>query len=225
MAGARRIIVDGYNVIRTNPSGSRIELAGGGAAARQWLVDLCRRAMRPQEQWYIVFDGDGGGEAADSAGALLTVRFAAPLSADALIRDMAGDALAAGTDCLIVSSDGEVRAEGCALQDSAGFYDYLLRSGVKKAAAPPDGAAEIIEKLLAYLSECGHIKKGVIMSEALRAALKELLTYFVAEKAKPQKIARDVEQLLREGMRLFPEPDAEKAVFRNIKHFFEKHAG
>jgi len=225
MTSVRRIIIDGYNVIRTNPSGSRIELAGGGAAARQWLVDLCRRAMRPQEQWHIIFDGDGGGEAGDSSGAQLSVRFAAPLTADALIRDMAADALATGIDCLIVSSDGEVRAHGCALQDSGSFYDYLLRRGGKKAASPPDRAAEIIDKLLAYLSECGHIKKGVTLSAELRDALGELLRYFGAEKIKPQKIARDAEQLLREGMQLSPSPDTEKSVFRNMKHFFEKHAG
>ena len=221
----RRIIIDGYNVIRTNPSGSRIELASGGAAARLWLVDLCRRAMMPGEQWDIVFDGDGSGGAGDSAGALLSVRFAAPLTADALIRDMAFDAAATGSDCLIVSTDREVRLDGCAFQDSAGFYDYLLRRGAKKSAAPQDAAPEIIDKLLAYLEECGHIKKGVFISAALRDALKELLRYFAAEKVKPQKIARDVEQMLREGMRLSPEHDTEKAVFRNIKHFFEKVTG
>ena len=225
MTGARRIIIDGYNVIRTNPSGSRIEQAGGGAAARQWLVDLCRRAMTAGEQWHIVFDGDGTGEAFDSAGVLLTVRFAAPLTADALIRDMAFDAAATGSDCLIVSSDGEVRAEGCALQDSGVFYDSLLRCAGKKGAGSIDTAPEIIDKLLAYLAECGHIKKGVFISAELRAALKEFFRYFAAEKVKPQKIARDVEQLLREGMRLIPEPDTEKTVFRNIKYFFEKHAG
>ena len=225
MTGARRIIIDGYNVIRTNPSGSRIELASGNAAARQWLVDLCRRAMMPGEQWHIVFDGDGSGEAADSPGAQLCVRFAAPRTADALIRDMAFDAAATGSDCLIVSSDREVRHEGCAFQDSAGFYDYLLRCGGKQGAAPPDAAPEIIDKLLAYLAECGHIKKGEFISAALRDALNQLLRYFAAEKVKPQKIARDVEQMLREGMRITPEPDTEKAVFRNIKHFFEKVAG
>jgi hypothetical protein len=186
---------------------------------------LCRRATAAGEQWHIVFDGDGRGEARDSAGAQLSVRFAAPRTADALIRDMAGDALATGIACLIVSSDGEVRLDGCAFQDSAGFYDALLRRAVKKAAAPPDRAAEIIDKLLAYLSECGHIKKGVLIPSELRNALRQLLTYFGAENVKPQKIARDVEQLLREGMRLSPDPDTEKEVVRNIKYFFEKHTG
>lgn len=225
MTGARRIIIDGYNVIRTNPSGSRIEHDRGGTAARQWLVDLCRSAMAGGDHWQIVFDGDGTGEACDSAGAQLSVRFAAPLTADELIRDLAADAVATGSRCLIVSSDREVRLAGCGFQDSAAFYDWLLRHARQRYPKATDAAPEIIDKLLAYLTECGHIKKGEFVSAALRDALKEMIRYFAAEKIKPQKIARDIEQLLREGLRFSPAPDPEKAVFRNIKHFFEKVAG
>lgn len=223
MSAAGRIIIDGYNVIRTNPSGERIERTGGGAAARQWLVALCRRAMAPGEQWFVVFDGDGTGQALDSGGAQLTVRFAAPASADALIRDMARDSLAAGPGCLIASSDGEVRVDGCAVQDSAAFYDFLLRRGAKKNRAPDSGAADTAEKLLAYLAKCGHIQAGAFIPAGLREGLRELLRYVAAERVRPQKIARDAERLLREGLRLSPDPDTEKAVFRTIKHFFEKH--
>ncbi len=225
MTGARRIIIDGYNVIRTNPSGSRIEQDKGGTAARQWLVDLCCSAMTSGERWQIIFDGDGSGEACDSSGAQLSVRFAAPRTADELIRDLAADAVATGSQCLIVSSDREVRLESCAFQDSAAFYDWLLRHAGQHNPEASDTAPEMIDKLLAYLAECGHIDKGAFISEALRDALNEMVRYFAAEKIKPQKIARGAEKLLREAVRLSPDPDPEKAVFRNIKHFFEKVAG
>ena len=224
MSGTRRILIDGYNVIRTNPTGSRIEQAGGGASARQWLIDLCRRAIRDSEHWHVVFDGDGAGETRAVAGAQLTVRFAAPQTADALIRDMASDAAAMGAACLIVSSDHQVRLEGCEFQDSADFYDHLLRH-VRKDGEPDCGAKEKIDGLLANLAECGHIKMGAFIPQGLRRSMRELLEYSAAEKVKPPKIARDMERLLRESVRLFPEPDPQRSAFRSIKVFFEKHAG
>jgi predicted RNA-binding protein with PIN domain len=121
MPPARRTIIDGYNVIRTNPSGSRLEQSQGGEAARQWLIGHCLRALPPGEQWAVVFDGDGIGSCRDSGGATLTVRFAAPQTADEMIRDMGFHAAALGANCLIVSSDNDVRIDGCAFQDSSGF--------------------------------------------------------------------------------------------------------
>ena len=223
MPHARRTIIDGYNVIRTNPSGSRIEISQGGDAARQWLIDLCCRAIKAGEQWIMVFDGDGIPFSHDAGSATLAVRFAAPQTADDMIRDLAFHTLSVGVDCLIVSSDNEVRLDGCAFQDSNGFYDYLLRHAGRESAKPSDPSDRIVEKLLAYLTECGNIEAGAFIASATRAALKELLTYFAAEKFKPQKIARAVESMLREAVKLMPNPDHEKIIFRNIKSFFEKN--
>jgi len=223
MTRAKRTIIDGYNVIRTNPSGSRIELSRGGEAARQWLFDLCCRAIVPGEQWTVVFDGGGIPSSHDAGGATLMVRFAAPQTADEMIRDMAFHAASLGVDCLIVSSDNEVRLEGCAFQDSSTFYDYLLRHAGRESAPPPNAAGQRVEKLLAYLTECGNIERGAFIAAATRTALRELLMYFTAEKHKPQKIARAVESILRDGVKLIPTPDHEKIVFRNIKSFFENN--
>ena len=227
MPRAKRTIIDGYNVIRTNPSGARIEETRGGEAARQWLIDLCCHAIMPGEQWTVVFDGDGIASSHDVGGAKLTVRFAAPQTADDLIRDMAFHGAAVGVNCLIVSSDNDVRLEGCAFQDSGGFYDYLLRHAGRKSAHPVevDDAGRTVEKLLAYLAECGNIERGAFIAAATRAALRELLTYFAVETCKPQKIACAVESMLRDGTRLIPSPDHEKIIFRNIKSFFEKNTG
>jgi hypothetical protein len=222
MSLAKRAIIDGYNVIRTNPSGSRIEESRGGDAARQWLLDLCCRAIMPGEQWAVVFDGDGIPSSHDAGGAMLTMRFAAPQTADEMIRDMAFHAVSLGVNCLIVSSDNEVRLEGCAFQDSGDFYDYLLRHAGLESVLPVDAAGRTVEKLLAYLAECGNIERGVFVAAAMHDALKELLTYFAAENCKPQKIARAVESMLRDGVKLIPNPDREKIIFRNIKSFFEK---
>ncbi len=223
MPRARRTIIDGYNVIRTNPSGSRIEESRGGDAARQWLINLCGLAIMPGEQWTVVFDGDGAPSSHDAGGATLTVRFATPQTADEMIRDMAFHGASVGVSCLIVSSDNEVRVEGCAFQDSSSFYDYLLRHASRESIPPLDAADGIVEKLLAYLTECGNIERGVFIAAATQDALRGLLTYFAAEKHKPQKIARAVESMLREAMKVIPTPDHEKIIFRNIKSFFEKN--
>ena len=220
---AKRTIIDGYNVIRTNPSGSRIEESRGGDAARQWLIDLCCRAIMPGEQWTVVFDGDGAPSSHDAGGVNLTVRFAAPQTADEMIRDMAFHAASLGVNCMIVSSDNEVRLEGCAFQDSSDFYDYLLRHAGRESVQPVDAAGRTVEKLLAYLAECGNIERGAFIAAATRAALGELLRYFAAETCKPQKLARAVESMLREAMKVIPTPDHEKIIFRNIKSFFEKN--
>jgi hypothetical protein len=222
MPPARRTIIDGYNVIRTNPSGARLEQTQGGEAARQWLIDLCLRALPNGEQWTVVFDGDGIGLSRDAGGAEFSVRFAAPQTADEMIRDMGFHAAALGASCLIVSSDNDVRTDGCAFQDSSGFFDHLLRHAGRRSAKPADDAGPAAEKLLAYLAECGHIKSSDCVPAETRDALRELIRYFAAERQKPQKIARAVESMLREGLRLAPEHDTEKAVFRNIKNFFEK---
>lgn len=222
MPPAKRIIIDGYNVIRTNPSGSRLEQSQGGEAARQWLIDLCFRAAEPGEQWTVVFDGDGIGESRDEGAATLSVRFAAPQTADEMIRDLGFHAAALGACCLIVSSDNDVRVDGCAFQDSSSFYDHLLRLSGRQSAQPADDAGRIAEKLLAYLADCGHIKSGDFIPATTRDALKVFFRYFCDENHKPQKIAREVESMLREGVRLLPDPDPEKAVFRNIKSFFDK---
>jgi hypothetical protein len=223
MPPARRIIIDGYNVIRTNPSGSRLEQAKGGDAARQWLIGLCSRAMQSGEHWTVIFDGDGIGSSSDAGGATLTVRFAVPQTADEMIRDTGFHAAALGADCLIVSSDNAVRIDGCAFQDSSGFYDHLLRHAGRQPAKPADDTLLMVDKLLAYLEDCGHIQSGHCLPAAAREALMVFFRYFGDGSHKPQKIAREVESMLREGIRLVPEPDTEKAVFRNIKSFFEKN--
>jgi len=223
MPPGRRTIIDGYNVIRTNPSGSRMEQVQGGEAARQWLIDHCVRALPPGEHWSVVFDGDGIGSSRDADGATLTVRFAAPQTADEMIREMGFHAAALGASCLIVSSDNDVRIDGCSFQDSGDFYDYLLRHAGRQSAQPADDAGRRTEKLLAYLAECGHIKSGDSIPAATRDALRAFFRYFGQQNHKPQKIAREVESLLREGVRLVPDPDPEKAAFRNIKGFFEKN--
>lgn len=222
MPPVRRTIIDGYNVIRTNPSGSRLEQVQGGEAARQWLIDICMRALPAGEQWAVVFDGDGIGLSREANGATLAVRFAAPQTADEMIRDMGFHAAALGLNCLIISSDNDVRVDGCGFQDSSAFYDNLLRHAGMQNVKPADDAGRRAEKLLAYLADCGHIKTGDFIPAATRDAIVELIRYFAAEKPKPQKIAREVESLLREGVRVMPQTDPEKAVFRTIKSFFEK---
>jgi predicted RNA-binding protein with PIN domain len=223
MTEMKRVIIDGYNVIRTNPTGSRIELVQGNDAARQWLINLCCRALKAGDLWSVVFDGDDLPSSYDAGGGTLTVRYAAPLTADEMIRELAFHAVSVGVLCTIASSDQAVRAEGCSSLDSSAFYDYLLRHSGREIKRPGDDAPQIVEKLLAYLSACGNLQRGAAVQAATRSALEELIRYFAAEKPKPQKIARDVENMLRESVQLIPCPDQEKTVFRNIKNFFEKN--
>jgi hypothetical protein len=214
-----RIIIDAYNVIRTNPGGKCIEEAQGSLKARQWLIDLCRKSLRSGEEWVLVFDGDGDAAVETAAGAALTVRFSAPRTADEVVREYGDDAVALHIPARIVSSDRDVQVPGCERQDSTAFLDFAT----KRASAPPrlktPSKAECAEKIIQALQAVGAALPGAAQGRRFRDELEELLSYFYARKMPPQKMARDTEKFLRDRLGLKPDPH--KVLFRALKQVLE----
>lgn len=214
-----RIIIDAYNVIRTNPGGKRIEEVHGNQKAREWLISLCRNSLGNGEEWVLVFDGDGVAAIESVAGAILAVRFSAPRSADEVIREYGEDAVALHIPARIVSSDREVQVPGCDRQDSASFIDFIAKRNAApqrpKAPSKPDRA----EKIIKALQDIGAVRPGAGLDRRFKDELMELLSYLYTRKIAPQKMARDIEKFLRERLAL--QPDPQKEVFRAIKKVLE----
>ena len=214
-----RIIIDAYNIIRTNPESKGIEEVHGNQKARDWLIDLCRGVLRNGEEWILVFDGDGAAAVESMGGGSLAVRYSAPRSADEVIRECGEDAVALHIPARIVSSDREVQVQGCDRQDSASFIDFVT----KRTAIPPrqkaPSKAEQAEKIITALQAHGAISPGARVDRRLKDELVELISYLCARKLPPQKMARDIEKFLRDRLAL--QPDPQKEVFRSIKKVFE----
>jgi predicted RNA-binding protein with PIN domain len=214
-----RIIVDAYNVIRTNPASNRIEAVQGNQRARDWLISACRTAVASGEEWVLVFDGAGDACAEATGGGRLAVRFSAPRTADEVIRECGEDAVALNIPARIVSSDREVQVTGCDRQDSASFIDFIAkRSAVPQRPKAPS-KAEQAEKIIHALQEQGAVSSGIRVDRRLKDELVELISYLCARKLPPQKMARDIEKFLRDRLALPPDP--QKEVYRVIKKVLE----
>jgi predicted RNA-binding protein with PIN domain len=210
-----RIIVDAYNIIRTNPASKRIEEEQGNKRARDWLISSCRAAVVSGEEWVLVFDGDGDAAIAASGGGSLAVRFSAPRSADEVIRECGEDAVALHIPARIVSSDREVQVPGCDRQDSASFISFLAKRNASPQRPKGPSKAERAEKIITALQEHGAVSPGARVDRRLKDELVELISYLCARKIAPQKMARDIEKFLRDRLAL--QPDPQKEAYRTIK--------
>lgn len=131
-----RIIIDAYNVISTNPEGKHIEDRQGNLQAREWLFNMCRDAVRKDEEWMLIFDGAGAAAAEQVHAGSLMVRYAAPRLADEVIRELGEDAQALKIPARIISSDNEVQVSGCEQMDSASFIEFVKKRKVKNQGLP-----------------------------------------------------------------------------------------
>ena len=215
-----RIIIDAYNVIRTNPEGKRIEEQQGNLHAREWLLNLCRDAVRNGEEWILVFDGAGAAAAEKINGGSLMVRYSAPRTADEVIRELGDDATALKIPTRIVSSDSEVQVSGCEQQDSASFIEFVKKRKVKGERPKAPSKRDIAEKILKTLAERRHVAAGNV-SNNLKDGLIELISYLCARELTAQKMAREIEKYLRERLPIQPTPDHQKEVFRTIRQCLE----
>jgi predicted RNA-binding protein with PIN domain len=210
-----RIIIDAYNVIRTNPASKRVETEQGNQQARDWLISVCRAAVGSGEEWVLVFDGDGDTAMVAAGGGSLAVRFSAPRSADEVIRECGEDAVALHMPARIVSSDREVQVQGCDRQDSASFIDFVAKKTAALQRPRTPSKAERAEKIIKALQGQGAISAGERVDRRFQDELVELISYLSARKLPAQKMARDIEKFLRDRMAL--QPDPQKEVFRTIK--------
>jgi predicted RNA-binding protein with PIN domain len=215
-----RIIIDAYNVIRTNPESKRIEDQQGNLPAREWLLNMCRDAVRKDEEWMLIFDGAGAAAAEQTNAGSLMVRYAAPRTADEFIREMGEDARALQIPARIISSDSEVQVSGCEQQDSASFLEFLKKRKAKGARPKAPSKKDIAEKILKTLADKKHAAAGNI-SNNLQNSLVELISYLYARELTAQKMAREIEKYLRERIPMQPTPDLQKEVFRAIRQSLE----
>ncbi len=165
-----RIIIDAYNVIRTNPESKRIEDQQGNLQAREWLLNLCRDAVRNGEEWILVFDGAGAAAAEKINAGSLMVRYSAPRTADEVIRELGEDARALKIPARIISSDREVQVSGCEQQDSASFLEFLKKRKVKGERPKAPSKKDIAEKILKTLADKKHAAAGNISNNLQRFA-------------------------------------------------------
>jgi predicted RNA-binding protein with PIN domain len=214
-----RIIIDAYNIIRTNPESKGIEEVHGNQKARDWLIDLCRGVLRNGEEWILVFDGDGAAAVESMGGGSLAVRFSAPRSADEVIRECGEGAVALHIPARIVSSDREVQVQGCDRQNSASFIDFVAKRNAAPQRPKAPSKAERAEKIIKDLQAHGAISPGARVDRRFQDELVELISYLCARKVTPQKMARAIEKFLRDRLALQPDPQRE--VFRIIKMVLE----
>ena len=214
-----RIIMDAYNIIRTNPESKGIEEVHGNQKARDWLIDLCRGVLRNGEEWIIVFDGDGAAAVESMGGGSLVVRYSAPRSADEVIRECGEDAVALHIPARIVSSDREVQVQGCDRQDSASFIEFVIKRTVIPPRQKAPSKAALAENIIKALQGHGTVRPGTRFDRRLQDELVELISYLYARKISPQKMARDIEKFLRDHLGLKPDP--QKKALRAIKQALE----
>ncbi len=219
-----RIIIDAYNVIRTNPESKRMEDQQGNLQSRSWLLNMCRDAVRSGEEWILVFDGAGTAAAEQTNAGSLMVRYSAPRTADEVIRELGEDTIALKIPARIISSDNEVQVSGCEQQDSTLFVEFAKKRKAKGERPKSPSKKDIADKILKTLVEKRHIAAGKI-SNNLKDALVELISYLYARELTAQKMAREIEKYLRERMPVQPTPDNQKQVFRTIKGCLETYKG
>ena len=107
----REILVDGYNIIKNDPSLHAMEVKNF-AAARKLLIDLLvNRYRHTPHQVIVVFDGDGACEQVSHDRRVRIIYSRYGQTADRVIMRLAAEARAAGREVEMFSDDGEIRAE------------------------------------------------------------------------------------------------------------------
>ncbi len=106
----RRVIVDGYNVIKQDPDLSELERKGLEIARQALLARLRSHRYLRGDEIIVVFDGQGGRATTQVIDGIRLVFSGANESADLMILRLA-DATPADTPVLVLSEDLEVRRE------------------------------------------------------------------------------------------------------------------
>lgn len=107
----REILVDGYNIIKNDPSLHATEVKNFAAARKQLIDLLVNRYRHTPHQVIVVFDGDGASEQVSSDRRVRIIYSRYGQTADRVIMQLAAEARAAGREVEMFSNDGEIRAE------------------------------------------------------------------------------------------------------------------
>jgi predicted RNA-binding protein with PIN domain len=219
---ARRVFIDGTNVIRTNLSLARVESERGIVAAEKELLRLVREYQLREgspDEYMVAFDGIGEGTGDfEYEGAILVV-YSIGRTADEVIMDAVSDALALNLDTLIVSSDAGVRVEGSPAFRAEDFYDELIRRTPEYSVVDK---SEESQRLISRLVDAGHLPQNARNDRKLSADLASLLEYFALRMIAPNKLTKKLETFFRENSTVSPSPDPQKLFFRTLKSWLEK---
>lgn len=105
------ILVDGYNVIKNDPSLHAIEVKNLAAARKQLIDQLVSRYRHTPHHVIVVFDGDGASEQVSHDRRVRIIFSRYGQTADRVIMRLAAEARTAGREVEMFSNDGEIRAE------------------------------------------------------------------------------------------------------------------
>ncbi len=214
-----RFLIDGTNLIRSNPSLDKLERIEGSHASRERLIELVK-AMADREKkrfWLIVFDGPGDVDAERRD--RVDVRYSGAQTADELIMEAARNALAVGAKVIIVSSDNELTIDGAQTIKSQDFYDELV--SFTKAPKEDDSTQKAL-RMIEYLIEKGNLPSGILKDSKRIRDLAQHLDYYSQGEMSSQKLAKKVEGILRKTGILGDAPDPQKEVYRNLKEYFQQ---
>jgi uncharacterized protein len=135
----RDILVDGYNIIKRDPSFQTLA-AKNLAAARQLLINqLINRYRHTPHQVIVVFDGNGTNEQTIHDRRVRIIYSRAGETADSVIARLATTAQAAGREVEIFSDDIEVQTSVARQGGGARPAGQLT----KHLNAPPSGLARL----------------------------------------------------------------------------------
>ncbi len=215
-----RCMIDGTNLIRSNPSLEKLEREKGSRASREKLIEMVVKLARREAEtiWLLVFDGPGDVDA-EKRGAI-DVRYSGAQTADSLILQAAEDALAMDDHVRIVSSDNEVSIPGAEVVKSQDFYDELTAHAPTPAPEKADPKQKAL-KILEFLAKEGIISVKSVYDPVLRDSLRGYLDYYAQGDLPPQKLAKKIETFFRDAVKLNPDPDPQKVVYRKLKKYFE----
>ena len=105
------ILVDGYNVIKNDPSLHAIEVKSLATARQQLIDQLVRRYRHTPHQVIVVFDGDGPSEQVSHERRVRIIFSRYGQTADRVIMRLSEEARIAGRHVETFSNDSEIQAE------------------------------------------------------------------------------------------------------------------
>jgi predicted RNA-binding protein with PIN domain len=213
------LLIDAYNVIRSNPSLAAMESRKGAKGIISEFVNLCWGAMSAGENWIVVFDGPGEPETREDPKSKkkLDVYFSLGITADEILVDKARYALSKGHEVILASSDFAIYEPGASKMSAFDFYDRLMmRMDIEDA--PLAGPSISGKEILAHLLKTHHLPASFSSSRSLGRELDRILEYYGEElSARANKAAKKIEETLKQRTPLFPDPDPEKEINRTLK--------
>ena len=105
------ILVDGYNVIKNEPSLHATEVKNLAAARKQLIDQLVNRYRHTPHHVIVVFDGNGASEQVSHDRRIRIIFSCYGQTADRVIMRLAVEAHKAGREVEMFSNDGEIRTE------------------------------------------------------------------------------------------------------------------